>query len=44
MPDVHDALQQLSSWNLHLVYRRSPSDRPGELLGTDVVYLEAPLP
>ncbi len=44
MPGEDDALERLSSWNLHLLYRRSPTELPGELLGTDIVYVEAPLP
>ena len=35
--------KQLGSWNLHLVIRPLPGLAPGELLGSDVVYLEPPL-
>jgi hypothetical protein len=38
------AEHRLMSWNLHLVVRRSPSGEPGTLLGTDLVYTEAPAP
>jgi len=38
-----DAAQQLGSWNLHLVVRPLPGVPPGQLLGSDIVYLEAPL-
>lgn len=43
-PDDAVAAGQFASWNLHLAYRRSPSDDPGVLLPTDIVYTEAPLP
>lgn len=47
-PDDPGAAARLLSWNLHLVMRRSLSaeTQPGsdpELLGTDIVYLEAPV-
>jgi hypothetical protein len=48
LPGDPDALKTLLSWNLHLITRRSltkdlnPSTDP-ELLGTDIVYTEAPL-
>ncbi len=38
-----EALKQLGSWNLHLIVRPLPGLKPGELLGSDVVYLEPPL-
>jgi hypothetical protein len=37
------AARQLGSWNLHLIIRPLPGLAPGELLGSDVVYLEPPL-
>jgi hypothetical protein len=37
-------VQRLLSWNLHLSLRRQPVGEHGRLLGTDIVYLEAPLP
>jgi hypothetical protein len=41
-----DALgaEQILSWNLHLSLRRQPVGEHGRLLGTDIVYLEPPLP
>lgn len=48
-PGDAEAANRLLSWNLHLVTRRSltaeaaPSRDP-ELLATDIVYVEAPLP
>jgi len=39
-----DAVQQLLSWNLHLAMRPFPIGAPGELLPTDIVYVEAPRP
>jgi hypothetical protein len=41
-PDA--AVKQLGSWNLHLVIRPLPGLAPGQLLGSDIVYLEPPLP
>ena len=38
-----DAAKQLGSWNLHLLIRPLPGLPPGQLLGSDVVYLEPPL-
>jgi hypothetical protein len=43
LPDQADGAQQLLSWNLHLTLRREPVGPDGALLGTDIVYLEAPL-
>jgi len=43
-PDDTATAQQVPSWNLHLAYRRSPTDDPARLLPTDIVYLEPPLP
>jgi hypothetical protein len=38
-----EAVKQLSSWNLHLLVRPLPGLSPGQLLGSDIVYLEPPL-
>jgi hypothetical protein len=48
-PDDPDAHQRLLSWNMHLVLRRSltaetTQSKDPQLLPTDVVYLEPPLP
>jgi hypothetical protein len=42
MPDDKDAAQALLSWNLHLAMRPFPVGQPGEILCTDIVYLEPP--
>ena len=42
MPGEKDAAQTLLSWNLHLAMRPFPVGRPGEILCTDIVYLEPP--
>jgi hypothetical protein len=42
-PGDDTAVQQLQSWNLHLLIRR-PVGPDGRLLPTDIVYLEPPLP
>ncbi len=44
LPDVDDGAQLLLSWNLHLAMRPFPIGTPGELLPTDIVYVEAPRP
>jgi hypothetical protein len=44
LPDEAGAAALLASWNLHLAVRRSLVGAPGELLCTDVVYVEAPRP
>ena len=44
LPAVADGAQLLLSWNLHLAMRPSPIGAPGELLPTDIVYVEAPRP
>jgi hypothetical protein len=44
LPGVDDGAQQLLSWNLHLTLRRDPVGTDKPLLGSDVVYLEPPLP
>ena len=41
-PDDPTAAQRVLSWNLHLALRRSPSGAPGQLLGTDIVFIEPP--
>jgi hypothetical protein len=43
-PNDASAAQRLLSWNLHLALRRSPSGAPGQLLGTDIVFIEPPRP
>jgi hypothetical protein len=40
-PDEDGAAERLLSWNLHLATRRTPV---GDLLGTDIVYIEPPQP
>jgi hypothetical protein len=40
---LEEATKLLGSWNLHLLVRPLPGLAPGQLLGSDVVYLEAPL-
>jgi hypothetical protein len=44
LPGDADGAQQLLSWNLHLTLRRVPVGVDGPLMGTDIVYLEPPLP
>ena len=44
LPDVDDGAQLLLSWNFHLAMRPRPIGPNGELLPTDIVYVEAPLP
>lgn len=44
LPGDPDGAQQLLSWNLHLTLRRRPVGVDGALLGSDIVYLEPPLP
>jgi hypothetical protein len=44
LPGEADGAQQLLSWNLHLTLRRVPVGVDGPLMGSDIVYLEAPLP
>lgn len=44
LPDDPDGAQQLLSWNLHLTLRRDPVGTDKPLLGSDIVYLEPPLP
>jgi len=43
LPDVEDGAQLLMSWNFHLAMRPFPIGAPGELLPTDIVYVEAPV-
>jgi len=44
LPDDEHAAQRLRSWNLHLALRHGPTGEAGRLLGSDIVYLEPPLP
>jgi len=44
LPDDEHAAQRLRSWNLHLALRRGPTGEAGRMLGSDIVYLEPPLP
>ena len=44
MPGDADATRRLMSWNLHLVLRRSSVGDHGALLGSDIIYVEPPLP
>jgi hypothetical protein len=44
LPDVGHGEQLLQSWNLHLIMRPFPVGEPGEVLCTDIVYLEPPPP
>lgn len=39
---AEDALAALQSWNLHVLVRPLPGMPPGTLLGSDLVYVEAP--
>jgi hypothetical protein len=43
-PGDAEATNRLLSWNLHLAARRAPIGGSGELLGTDIVYIEPPQP
>ena len=43
-PGDDGAAMRLRSWNLHLELRRNAVGEPGRLLGTDLVYVEPPLP
>jgi hypothetical protein len=42
LPDQPDGAQLLMSWNLHLIMRPFPVGDAGEVLCTDIVYLEPP--
>jgi hypothetical protein len=42
LPDDPDGPQQLLAWNMHLALRPFPIGQPGEVLPTDIVYLEPP--
>lgn len=42
MPGQSDGAATLLSWNLHLAMRPFPVGKPGEILTTDIVYLEPP--
>jgi len=43
LPDVDDGSQLLLSLNLHLAMRPFPIGGPGELLCSDLVYVEPPV-
>jgi hypothetical protein len=43
-PGDDEAANRLLSWNLHLAARRAPIGGPGDLLVTDIVYIEPPQP
>lgn len=42
LPGVADGPSTLLSWNLHLAMRPFPVGAPGEVLCTDIVYVEPP--
>ena len=42
LPGQPDGEQLLMSWNLHLIMRPFPVGGAGEVLCTDIVYLEPP--
>ena len=42
VPDLEGGAKTLLSWNLHLAMRVFPVGKPGEILCTDIVYLEPP--
>ena len=44
LPDDPDGPATLMAWNLHLSLRRQPVGVDGSLLGSDIVYVEPPLP
>lgn len=44
LPGAEDGPAQLMAWNLHLSLRRQPVGVDGPLLGSDLVYIEPPLP
>ena len=43
LPGVVGGDQQLLSWNMHLATRIFPVGKPGEVLPSDIIYLEPPL-
>ena len=43
LPGVVGGDQQLLSWNMHLAMRVFPVGKPGEVLPSDIIYLEPPL-
>jgi hypothetical protein len=43
-PGDEEAANRLLSWNLHLAARRFPIGGGGNLLATDIVYVEPPQP
>ena len=44
LPGIDRADQVLLSWNLHLAMRTFPVGAPGEVLPSDIVYVEPPAP
>ena len=42
LPGDDDAVSRLLSWNLHLALRPYPPGDAGEVLCTDIVYVEPP--
>jgi hypothetical protein len=42
LPEQPDGAHLLMSWNLHLIMRPFPVGDAGEVLCTDIVYLEPP--
>jgi hypothetical protein len=42
LPGDRDGASTLLSWNLHLAMRPFPVGKPGEVLCTDIVYVEPP--
>jgi hypothetical protein len=42
LPGDDNGASTLLSWNLHLAMRPFPVGEPGEILCTDIVYLEPP--
>lgn len=43
LPGVADGAHQLTAWNLHLAMRTFAVGAPGEVLPSDVVYVEPPI-
>ena len=41
-PDLAGGADQLLAWNLHLAMRVFPVGEPGEVLPSDIVYVEPP--
>jgi hypothetical protein len=42
VPELDGGAQTLLSWNLHLAMRPFPVGAPGQVLVTDIVYVEPP--